>query len=512
MVFLANRFYVKWVLAVFIGLSVSTQASSKTFQFEELFDAQPDEPSTASPVIGIELGPNLLAKFEAAQALLLDSKFTEAEPLVREVTEDAPNGPAGWHLLGLVLANQNRFDEALEALGTAGNLYTQTAEPFIVQGDILLALGRRDEAREAYRTAVGRDPANWRGAETAGVLAQEDGDTAEAEELLRIALQTAPRDRLFTRLRLAGALLDTERPGEAAKLLETFVSENPEDLQALAALGHANLAAGGPDDAVSAFQRAVDQLPENASLNLFLGQALLSAGNVVAAESAMLTAQRLEPDAPGVYLELGNLYGATRDYEQALEKYRTGIDLQADAPQLLRGARLAAYRLERREVALDYAQSVAAMQGATSQDFFWLGLLEQQTGNAAKAERAYEIALELDPSNWITANNLAVLITETDPTRALDLAASAEVLKPDSTDVQATLGWANYHAGNLSEAEAIYQNLVMLAEPKPHHIYRLGVIFLEQGKRSEGRSQLEAALALDSDFEGADDARARLAN
>jgi len=501
----------KWILAGLMLLAAPlAQAASVDSDFLSVPELGGSYDSDLVP--DPALPPELTERLDRARALFLDGDFEAAEEIARSLTEAAPEAAAGWHLYGLILANQERYDAAIAALERAGELYTLNAEPFIVQGDILLFLGRIDEAQAAFEAAIARDPANWRGAEAAALLAESQGDPARAIELYRTALQTAPADRFLPRLRLTRLLTEAERADEAVAVMEAYLGGSPDEPRGLLALGSAQLAAGDLQAATATLERLVEVAPGSALAQMHLGKAQLLAGETEAAEAALLAARELDPDAPRVHFELGNYYGAVREYEASLDSYEAGIDLIDGSAQLLRGARMAAYRLERMETARDYAEQVVAAAGAgTAADYFWLGFLSEAAGDPDRAAEAYEAGLAQDPANWQIANNLAVVLTPRDPERAYEIANEAATRAPEATAVQATLGWAAFQAGRSAEARAIYESLAAREEPQPRHLYRLGVILIEEGDTAAGRSRLEAALARDPGFDGAEDARARLA-
>ena len=90
--------------------------------------------------------------------------FAGAESLLEEViqsTDDTALAEVARQRLARVLAQQDRAEDALELFSTdvSGLLLAGREE---IRGDLLVALGRDDEAREAYRAAIEatEDPRN----------------------------------------------------------------------------------------------------------------------------------------------------------------------------------------------------------------------------------------------------------------------------------------------------------------------------------------------------------------
>jgi predicted negative regulator of RcsB-dependent stress response len=51
----------------------------------------------------------------------------------------------------MALANLDQREEAIQAMDQAARFYKANAAPLVIKGDLLLSLGRRDEAGAAWR-------------------------------------------------------------------------------------------------------------------------------------------------------------------------------------------------------------------------------------------------------------------------------------------------------------------------------------------------------------------------
>ena len=78
-----------------------------------------------------------------------------------------------------------------------------------------------------------------------------------------------------------------------------------------------------------------------------------------------------------------------------------------------------------------------------------LAVLYERLGDADRAIRRYESALDFAPTNVEAQNNLAYLYADRDENldRALDLARSAMQQRPNNPSVADTLGWVLYKRG-----------------------------------------------------------------
>jgi len=95
---------------------------------------------------------------------------------------------------------------AFARLDTAAGLNPLTALPYVYKGLIAREAGRPDEAREAFASALEREPRNWFAAMELGLLEASQGNNRAAVAALRRAQALNPRDPLLEiALRLVSA-------------------------------------------------------------------------------------------------------------------------------------------------------------------------------------------------------------------------------------------------------------------------------------------------------------------
>src|SRR5438067_869793 len=122
----------------------------------------------------------------------LSGRLAEAEAVYREILAKMPLNADALHLLGVLLAQQAKYDEALPLLQKAIFLFPSVAEFHRHLGDTLGLVGKLDEALTSYRAALQLDPRDanaWYGA--ARTLAGLNRN-AEAVEHLQQFLALVP--------------------------------------------------------------------------------------------------------------------------------------------------------------------------------------------------------------------------------------------------------------------------------------------------------------------------------
>ncbi len=250
------------------------------------------------------------------------------------------------------------------------------------RGDVLTALGRGEEAVEAY----GRAGSEY-AVHAAAVASLNEGRPAEAVRLATRFLEEHPDSPYApaTRLALGEALLQEGRHDVAADAFRAAArgAEDPAaEARALTRVGWCEYLGGDPGAAAATFARAAASAGPAADEALFMqGRASLDAGDATGAAQAWRAHRRRFPDgarAPEVLLELADLAG---DGAEASELLR---DLLARFPDDPLAARAAFELGERLEAAGDGAGAEAARRA----------LLERHPDHELVAPAAYALAFQ----------------------------------------------------------------------------------------------------------------------
>ena len=117
-----------------------------------------------------------------------------------------------------------------------------------------------------------------------------------------------------------------------------------------------------------------------------------------------------------------------------------------------------------------------------------------------------------DPRAGVAANNLAWLYASDgkldDALRLAKVAQDSLRRRPEAED---TLGWIYLQKGLSTQAIASFERALARAPQNPVYHYHLGLAYLKNGDPDRARGALTRALDLNTNFNGAADARAQLA-
>lgn len=281
-------------------------------------------------------------------------------------------------------------------------------------GNDALNQSRAAEAAAEFRKATEAAPELPAGFVGLGQALMQSGDYQGAVVPLRRALELNP-DLSGAHQLLGFALLAAGYASEAIPHLEK--------VQALDALGVAQLKIGKFAEATATLQAALAKRPADVDLMYYLGRAsgMLSRQtfeqlratdpesarahqimgetyavlhNTAGAEQQYGEALRLRPATPGVHIELGELYAADSQWDKAEKEYRAEAKLQpgdAEAAFRLGGALLQQGKVKEARRELERASGMAP---GMADVLYALGKAALLDGDTAAAEKAWLAVLE----------------------------------------------------------------------------------------------------------------------
>ena len=222
----------------------------------------------------------------ALLALLLagQDRTDEALALLRGV---APNDALIGQVRDVqtrILTDDKRLDEAHRIAAAATGAPGAEANDYSRLGDVLQAMKRHDEAADAYGRAIALAKAQNLKSEIWTLLllranALEDGNRwPEARQALQEGLVLAPDQPLLLNF-LGYAQLERGENLDSAEAMIRKASElAPDDASITDSLGWAEFKRGKVDQAIATLQRAAEKDPDQAEIQEHLGDALFRSG------------------------------------------------------------------------------------------------------------------------------------------------------------------------------------------------------------------------------------------
>jgi tetratricopeptide (TPR) repeat protein len=242
----------------------------------------------------IQLGMNSPISYNSlAAAQMASNQFVQAEESLRKGISTQPSAD-GWYGLGLVLLQQERFQEGIDALVDALKLDPKNAMAWELLSDAYNALERPSESENAIREAI----------------------------------RSVPTARRWTQL--GRFLRRSKRWQEMEDAYSKTVELDPLDGVAWGQLGRARILAGRGKEAEEACRRAVELLPNSHRDWASLGASLVQQDQFAEAEAALRKAIELDPQDPSSWRLLGHLLQETGPPERAEAVWAEALHLHPD--------------------------------------------------------------------------------------------------------------------------------------------------------------------------------------
>jgi len=373
------------------------------------------------------------------------------------------------------------FEAAMAKARELGEAVPESPLPVQLQGVILWAQGKQEEAIARMKTAVEQAPQNANAAVNLARMHRARGESESALKVLEPALAANPENAvlLVEAARAHAARNESER---VRSLLEKAVAAEPGAADARAYLARFHLLQGRPAAAVEVAEAAPEEQQDNPALLEVVGRAHQAQGNYEDALAAFEKLSEAVPDRPEGYLRAGETLLAMNrpgDAVAALEKARERSDSPKEIEVYLARSLLQSGQGERAgkliaELEEEYPEEsdVAILRGNHA-------LVVEQDPQAAVG--SFEKALELEPSE----TRLMDLVRLHSRLGQVDKAvARLQQWRGDhepSIRVDSALAELHLTAGQLDAARDVYQDLVARAPENPVFQNNLAWVLGEQG-------------------------------
>jgi len=240
-----------------------------------------------------------------------------------------PSSSEDWSQLGVILAKQKKYDDAIAAFRRAFQLNSRDVWTLQNLAQALKDVGRRDEAIREFRHAIAVNPRfglAWMGL---GQALEEAGKKQEAEACYRKAVAN-PINRAPELETLARLCLSRGWREEAATNYEALVQLEPLNPQVYLEAGQ-NLAALGHHPAAEQyFAKAAKLSPDSLQAHFLYGMELGQNGKPAEAAKEFREAVRIMPDLAEARLNLAMALENAGNYSEALAEFEKVLAAHPD--------------------------------------------------------------------------------------------------------------------------------------------------------------------------------------
>jgi len=388
------------------------------------------------------------------------------EPLWQDTIKKNPASWKAYTNLGMLYLNQGRPADAIPLFQKTLQLNPKEMIAYSNLGAALVRIGRIDAAMQTYHRALEMDPDD--------PLAYNSLGAAWATQM---------------------------RYDKAIPYYQKALAIEPDLTAAHINLGEGLARLGRSGEAIEHHKKSIELAPDYATVYLKYGQTLQGMGRTREAQEQYRTAVSLDPALAAAHINLGLIAVSDQLLESALHHFRRAVEEKPDVPDAQRNlaktlaalGRTAeaqthfdiAVELDSRSVKTRKAYgdfllkhgdkagarreyiAVAALKPGTPALLFQIGLLDQQLGDTADAEKRFRAVLDADANHAPAHNLLAVLLAG---------------------------------KGKNEQAMALLRRAVKLEPGDAEFHNNLGVILMRSGKQKEALASLEEAVRLNPDY------------
>ena len=346
----------------------------------------------------------------------------EAERLYRGILRTEQDHFGALHHLGVVQAQQGRFDDAIRLIRRALRKNPRSAEGHNDLGVALEGAKRHADAIAPYEQAVLLRP-----------------DYAEAW------------------YNLGNALHALGRYEEAALRFEKAVKLRPGHAEAHNNLGNSLYALDRYPEALAQFERALSLEPRYAEAHNNLGNTFRAQKNYDGAVAAYQRALRLKPDYADAYNNLGTAVRNQKKPRDAEELYRKALALKPRDPSILTNLALSLMDQERVCEAVRLLEQSSAIDPHNHLTYVFLASAHLRMNMYDEAKAACESALQLKPEDPDGIDTMGqILLEQNHSEAALSHFRKAIALNPGLKAPYVRIASTLNDLGRFDEAQEAY--------------------------------------------------------
>ena len=420
----------------------------------------------------------------------------------------------------------------------------------MLKGELLVKNREFDAALSLFDRLIAEEPGAARAYYFKGLSHFGLGDINPAGTTLVKAVELDPAF-VNARLLLAEIYLRKRDFALAQEQALAILKMHPQNFQARLILGNAYMYRNKVTEAADIFNSLIESAPENPVGYYRLGLLQQASRQYDAAMANFEKALSIDPKLIDVFTHVIRVHAAQKEYSPALERCERQLQRYADSPEsaavihnlkgdlyLAQGLKAAAIKSfqtaigenpnflrpyyvlaeiylaeHQEEKAIAQYKDLLEINPNQAQPHMLLGIIYEKQKRYDLSEKHYRVALEINPEFAAAANNLAFILADQDKDidEALRLARMAKEKLPNSPYVMDTLGWVYYKKGLYGSAIGEFSDCLTRIPENPAVMYHLGMAYYKNGDAQKARVELEKALGLDENFNGAEQARQVLA-
>jgi len=265
---------------------------------------------------------------------LKNSRFPQAEQLIRQVLQFHPENHEALNMLGCIALNCGHIAQAIEVLTRAIELDDREAEYHCNLGVALLNANQGDKGEDELRISLKLRPNNPIAHLNLGLRALQSGRFEDAKKLLVKATKKMPQN--LTALNGLGiANLKCGKPVKAKQQFRAILKLQPDHLEAGVNLAGLLTETGEFDQAIDLYKKLISLHPDKARLNFNLGLALQKSHQELDAIEAYEHALLIDPLLVDAHVNISNILMNRGKLDAAIKHIQAAKSLKPEDVHIL---------------------------------------------------------------------------------------------------------------------------------------------------------------------------------
>jgi tetratricopeptide (TPR) repeat protein len=456
-----------------------------------------------------------------------------ASQIYTAILTGQPQHPDANYNMGLLAIGSGKIQAGLTFLETALEANADNAMYWISYIDVLLEIGRIDDAQAVF------DQAKLNGAKGEGFDKLEQklkhcrGKVLEVNST-GLEKKQPKQSNILNSLKLDQAINLAKKkakegtPEEAKRIYQDILTKFPKNkrasdgLEGLASrpVGKAskvqdptqdqlqsliNLYSQGQlQEALKEAQNLVHHFPMSAVLFSIQGALLKGLGQFDLSIAAFNKALAIKPDYKEVYNDMGIVLAEQGKLEKAIEAYNKALAIKPNYAEAFYNMGVALVEHGKLEEAIEAYNKAVSTKPDYAGAFHNMGVALKEQGKLDEAIEAYNKALAIKPDHADAYSNMGIALKEQGKLdEAIEAYNKALAIKPDHADAYNNMGITLKDQGKLEEAIKAYNKALAIEPDYVEAYYNMGNALQEQGKLEEAIEAYNKALAIKPDNAGA---------
>ncbi len=363
----------------------------------------------------------------------------------------SPNDPQVYLALGQHSLKSKNYSDALNNFEKSNSL-RRSASASEGVATAAFNLGKYDKAHEAAKAAVSMDAGAWDARVLLATVLMKEKNYKAAQEHLEYMVRKESYKMEYLQ-QLATCYLQNNEKEKLKELDKRITVMDKSNVESRLRLAHAADASNDIESALTFYKELSILTPKVPDIFRRLSELSRKKGNMK--ESVTFLSRYLDfvPDDAEAKKDLGNLLYEQKDYDGALENYRSAMKLNPAIKGFYkRYAEIVIAKGQHEEVITAFNRLIKDGD-ADVNTYTTLGMIYEKKKSYNQAIQMYQKALQLEPSN---------------------------------VDALSALGSCQAASGDLAGAAISYEQAVMMNPSTVAELKELGEIYLRMGKEQEG--------------------------